>query len=802
MSKNVLDNISHSFVKNFISKNVSKISETPSLFNSKRIIKLNKFKKNYKIRKISYSTSKNLNNNSIIIRERKINPLISVYNNTFYPRSYKNKNYIREVKNCLPPLTFNNESTLNKYLKTDYESSIEKFNNIYKNNGDELEYSKESGDEELIQEVKKNKVNINESIFINKVLKDNQKQNLCVTLKSKEEFTSPKNSLLTVKVNKSLLQNISESLSKCQYQSYVNRINDRQIYKLKLCLMPKAHIKNLKFNLQANKQRENEFKKSTEGTNKIVTLDKGLINKITRKYSINKGVQDNSLERLIKEKKKNAKSDLYLKIIDRNMSEGDRNTAINSTLIRNALISDVNLYYCKYLIQGTISPNSRIEASFTPYINSLFLFGGLQTNDISDLWKLDINNNTYTWKKIVFENEINFNPRYGHSSVIFNDSLYIYGGKVNLKKLKYPLEDILVYNISTKVMKICNFKNEKNSFSQKYIYIPPRRNHIAHVIGWNMIVHGGIDISKEFFRDNLQEFYMNDNNNFKSDIDTKTNDNFTNHILGDFMALDLITFKWIKLNNIIYKKRNSKKLLNFESLPRVYHSSCLVLSSEHLIQGNKLNIYKKDSNDNLESDLVQNSNHSKNGFDIKYEGIYIFGGLDENFKETNNLYILHIFRNPLILFEPKIKGKPPSPRQMSTMSFNKTLNYILIYGGKNVDIIFGDLFILDIMNFQWLNVKLFGASITEGIAGHCAGIVNDKLYIFGGCNENNKYIKAKLLCVELDLFRNKKITKIFEYALAVLNENPKDKTAKNVMELIKGGVDLPQDIYPFLQLDN
>ena len=136
------------------------------------------------------------------------------------------------------------------------------------------------------------------------------------------------------------------------------------------------------------------------------------------------------------------------------------------------------------------------------------------------------------------------------------------------------------------------------------------------------------------------------------------------------------------------------------------------------------------------------------------------------------------------------------------MNFNKILNYITIYGGKSINQVFGDLFILDIMNFQWINVKLFGAPLKEGITGHCTGIINDKLYIFGGCDEDNKYINAKILCVELDLFRNKKLSKIYEYASTVLADNPKDRTAKNVIELMKRGVDLPPDIYPFLQLDN
>ena len=803
-----LGNISQSYVKNFLSKNASKISEVPSSLNSDRPTKNNSSSNKIKFKhKNIFFTSKNLKNNiSIMKKEKTLNPLITVYNNTYYPRSYKNKNYIKEMKNCLPPLTINSEYSSSKILMSNFEASISKLNNIYRTNGNDLELNKDREDEEIINEIKKNKIDFNETTFINKVLKDNQKQNLYINLRQKEEFLSPMNSLLTLKMNKALLNNISQKISKYQYLTYANKINERQTYKLKLCIMPKASIKELKYRLELNKQKDSEFKKNSEvkeNTKKSITLNKGLINKISKKFNINQVNHGLNAGNKKIENKGKTKSDIYIKITEQNMSEGDKKTTINSTLIRNALILDVNFYYCKYLIQGTSNPNSRIEATFTPYLNNLFLFGGLQSNDVSDLWLLDIRNKVCTWKRKTFAKEINFNPRYGHTTVLFNDCLYIYGGKFNLKQIKYPLEDILVYHIPSNLMKIGNFRNDKNTISRQYVYIPLRRNHIAHAIGWNMIVHGGIDISKENIRDNNQEYYNLEENKIKPIIDIKINDNIYNPpVLGDFMALDLITFKWMKLTSIVFKKKNSKKLYHFKNLPRVYHSSCLVLSQENIVKGDKLNIYKNDLNNLGEDIFIQNGIESKNNFDIKYEGIYIFGGLDENFKETNNLYILHCFRNPLVLFEPKINGIPPSPRQMTTMNFNKILNYITIYGGKSINQVFGDLFILDIMNFQWINVKLFGAQLKEGITGHCAGIINDKLYIFGGCDEDNKYINAKLLCIELDLFRNKKLSKIYEHASSVLEDNPKDKTAKNVMDIMKRGVDLPSDIYPFLQLDN
>ena len=774
-----IDNISQIYLKNFLSKNNSKIEENTSLIDTSRKIK------------IDSKIAKSLPNNKLLkihhnIQHRK------AFINTFYPRTYKNKNYLKEKKINLPPLITNNDKNLlNKTLMTEIESSINKFNTMYKNKGDELNNSKDSIDDEMNNEIKKNKIDFDESNFINSVLKTNQKNNYSISLRTKEDFLSPKNSLFTLKVNKAIMNNISDISSKYQYQTYADKINETQKFRLKLYIMPKLKIKQLKYQ-DPYTEKYNLSKSSPKfkgNTNEIKTLKKNLIDKITKKFNKKKhNTKENSVE---------DKDDIiHLQITDENIPESDKNI-INSTIIRNSLILDTNLYYCKYLKQVLNNPNSRMEATFTPYYNILYLFGGLQTNNQSDLWELELNDKSYIWKKKVIDSELKLNPRFGHTTNLFNDCLYIYGGKFNLKKLKYPLEDILIYHIPSNTMKIGNFRNSKNISNRKYLNIPLRRNHISQVIGFYMIVHGGIDITRENLKDSYMDYYYTDNNK-KSE--SKNNDNVINYILGDFMALDLMTFKWMRINNMVVKKKHSNKLHRFKSLPRVYHSSCLVLSHEHQEKGSKINMFKNDTDEN-DNIYLKSHIEQKAKFDIKYEGIYIFGGLDETFKETNNLFIVHCFQNPLVLFEPNIRGTPPSPRQMATMNVNTILNYVIIYGGKSINQVFGDISILDIMNFQWIGVKLFGTDIRTKVSGHCAGIVNNKLYVFGGSDEDNKYTNAKLLCVELDLIRNKKLTKIYKYAKAVLKENPKDRTAKNVIELMKDGADLPSDIYPFLQLD-
>ena len=776
-----IDNISQIYVKSFISKNNSKIDENISTLFSEVKRKIPSYTLNSK----SLSNNKNLK-----LEESSI--IHKTFNNTFYPRSYKNKNYLKERKVHLPPLKTNERENSNNELITDYETSINKFNYMYKNKGDELDNSKESFDDD-VNEIKKNKIDIDESIYINNVLKKNQRQNFIVSLGHKEEFSSPKNSLYTLKVNKALMEDIYQNSTKYQYQTYANKINETQNMKIKLYIMPKLKVKQTKYD-SVFKEKPTFFRDSPklrENSNQIKTLKKNLIDKITKKFH-----RKHSFKK--EKNNENNNENIHYQITEENIPEGDTKNVVNSTIIRNSLILDTNLYYCRYLKQVLNNPNSRMEATFTPYYNTLFLFGGLQTNNQSDLWELEISDKIYTWKKRIFK-EVDLNPRFGHTTVLFNDCLYIYGGKFNLKKLKYPLEDILIYHIPTNVMRVGIFKNSKNMTNKKYLEIPQRRNHIAQVIGFYMVVHGGIDISLESLRDNYPEFYFNDFN-LKKNKDPKTGENVLNYILGDFMTLDLITLKWMKINNIVFKKKNSKKLFRFKSLPRVYHSSCLVLSSEHTEKAMKINMFKNDNDEN-NNIFLKSQIETKTKFDIRYEGIYIFGGLDGTFKETNTLYILHCFRNPLVLFEPKIKGAPPTPRQMATMNLNNILNYIIIYGGKSINQVFGDIFILDIMNFQWIGVQLFGTDIKTKISGHCAGIINNKLYVFGGSNEDNKYTSAKLLSIELDLMRNKKLTRIYEYAKTVLAENPKDKTAKNVMDLMKDGADLPPDIYPFLQLD-
>ena len=76
-------------------------------------------------------------------------------------------------------------------------------------------------------------------------------------------------------------------------------------------------------------------------------------------------------------------------------------------------------------------------------------------------------------------------------------------------------------------------------------------------------------------------------------------------------------------------------------------------------------------------------------------------------------------------------------------------------------------------------------------------IINDKLLIFGGCDEDNKYPVAKILCIELDILKNRNTSKLYNYARSSLKQRPKDIEAKLILKSLKDGNELPKSLYQF-----
>ena len=243
-----------------------------------------------------------------------------------------------------------------------------------------------------------------------------------------------------------------------------------------------------------------------------------------------------------------------------------------------------------------------------------------------------------------------------------------------------PYEDLIAYNITT------------NKFFYPKIHIKKKINQrIGHIcVGTNQtfLIQGGMD-SRTHSIENSAFFF---------------------NIMGNY---------WQKLECI------------GQSLPyRIYHCAVMV------------NYYAKSSSGPygfyFPPDDYQEGSFRK----IRYEGIYIFGGINEKKNYTNDIFIIKIGHKPCINIKPKILGPAPEPRIKAKMLFLDNYYFVIIHGGVKINQNFcNDITVLNLENYNWIKPiipnengepKNLIARIEHQIFFH-----GDKLYIFGGLGEES-----------------------------------------------------------------
>ena len=306
------------------------------------------------------------------------------------------------------------------------------------------------------------------------------------------------------------------------------------------------------------------------------------------------------------------------------------------------------------------------------------------------IWSLDLEK--LEWSKV--NQDIQTNNRFGHTSIIYQNKIYLYGGRTKYNG-SFVSPGLEIFSLSDKCL--------LNHDSEGGISPEPRKNHIAELIGNQMLIHGGI--------------------------------NENNQVLGDcsFLNLNISQLKW----GVCQINRNTPG-------PRLYgHSSALVLPKEFLAS-NKLSIF------NYPEIEFANSR-------IKEKGLYIFGGkTKEDGGLSNKIWILMLGTKKLKWHNPDTKGKAPSPRYFHSMSYYDKGNILIIHGGRNDSIsnnaALNDTFIFDLENFEWMEVNLYFQLSRFKVLNRCAhqsAIYGNKLIILGGMNNNN-YIGSVLFIVNLD----------------------------------------------------
>ena len=374
-------------------------------------------------------------------------------------------------------------------------------------------------------------------------------------------------------------------------------------------------------------------------------------------------------------------------------------------------------------------PEGREQFSLFTKGNEIIISGGITTNmKLITIWGLNLDK--LEWTKIPTNGFSN--NRYGHTGIFYQNKIYFFGGKTKYQKLSLTL-GLEVFSLSD------------NLFSNPYagkLNPEPRRNHIAELLGGQMLIYGGITNSNE--------------------------------ILNDCYLLNLNPLKWVPAT-----------INRFTPGPKVYgHSSSVVIPNE-ILNSHKFSIYLYPE---LEPGKVNNL--------IKEKGIYIFGGkTKEEGGLSNQLWILITGKKTLEWVQPQTKGKPPTPRYFHSQSYYEKGNFLIIHGGRNdamsENSALNDTYIFDLENFEWLKVELYselrGFKVLNR-CGHQSVIYSNKLIIIGGMNNNN-YLGSSLLIVNLDFSYSSKQKSYQEIILKQLKGKDdiesRRKIAKIQMDLKK-----------------
>ena len=352
-------------------------------------------------------------------------------------------------------------------------------------------------------------------------------------------------------------------------------------------------------------------------------------------------------------------------------------------------------------------PEGREQFSICRQDNDIIITGGISTK-MKTLAIWRLNLTTLEWKKVKTDNPIE--NRYGHTALSMNNKLYIFGGKTKYLNTSY-MNNLDIFSLAERKIINCQINGEKPE---------NRKSHIAIFVGPQMLIHGGINVDGK--------------------------------ILDDSYLFNMHTLTWNKC--IINKICEHPKLWG--------HACCLVIPGQ-ILYNPKFSIYSFP-----EFDTVKKKN-------IKKKGLFVFGGKSNEDGLSNQLWILLMGKKPLEWIKVDTKGKPPIARYFHTMNFYERGNYVIIHGGRN-DIFsdksaLNDTFLLNLENFEWLEVKLYSNISNFNVAnrcGHQSIIYSDKLIILGGMNNNN-YLGSSLLIINLD----------FSYS-----NNPfKDNVESKLMEL-------------------
>lgn len=127
--------------------------------------------------------------------------------------------------------------------------------------------------------------------------------------------------------------------------------------------------------------------------------------------------------------------------------------------------------YGYYVYSQKLFPEGREQFSFSYDNIDAIVYGGLITNKSNKVWKLDPS--SLSWSVLDYDTQ-SVNVRSGHSGVLYQKKLFLFGGKSKLQNF-YFIQDLEIFNIEERTWSSPNVYTKNN--------LKLRRNHIGIVVG-------------------------------------------------------------------------------------------------------------------------------------------------------------------------------------------------------------------------------------------------------------------------------------------------------------------------------
>ena len=251
----------------------------------------------------------------------------------------------------------------------------------------------------------------------------------------------------------------------------------------------------------------------------------------------------------------------------------------------------------------------RYGHTLTTYENKLYIIGG-RSQDLMFKRILCFDFETKSWVQASSNDEKKFGARYGHTTVVYNDKFYVFGGKNSSNQL---LNNIVVYDPKADSFTAPQINPENSP--------QPRMYHAACVIDDRMFIYGG--------------------------------KNSKGMILDDLWELNLDTMKWMKKTTTgdkIVPKKGAKMILIDSTALIIGGQSTTPESPSYTLSLENMEVRTLHDCGNFPSSI--------NGFagiaDPVSNTIYIFGGREQLFSRISQ-EVYRVTLNASLLLQIKSK---------------------------------------------------------------------------------------------------------------------------------------------------